>query len=88
MEIKLGDVFIETTPSGREVEHRVLELDAPPFNPLADPGPYVIMTDPMRGKPLGMKASDIEEVDWMRAKADEDDDRLTDEEYDRSDGHA
>lgn len=66
MSLQIGDVVIETTPSGRRVEHTVLALDCPPMNPSADPGPYVKLSDSRRGGvPLLMRHEDIVAAYWM-----------------------
>jgi hypothetical protein len=62
--IEVGDTVIETTPSGRRIEHTVVALDQPPENPRADPGPYVALTNG-RGRDLRIKAEHIHSEGWL-----------------------
>mgnify|MGYP003576208536 CR=1 FL=1 len=61
--LRIGDLVIETTPSGRVIERHVRALDVPPFNPAADPGPYVELDG--GNQPVRIRAKDILAVDWL-----------------------
>ena len=67
--IEVGAVVVETMPNGQRVEHKVVALNQPPSNPRAPEGPYVRMTDPMRGRPLLIREQDIHEAAWLTVKA-------------------